>query len=231
MSMSHVLLIRHGQASFGAADYDRLSPLGEEQSQRLGGWLKQAGKSPDLVVVGTLRRHVQTADLCVDAAGVSAPRITLAGLDEFDHEEVLARHRPDLTSREALLAELAQSADPHRVFQQMFAVAVARWVGGEFDHEYARSWPAFRGAVMLGLHALAEQRARTIWAFTSGGPIAVMVNALLGAPVADTFALSWPLANTSTSRLSLGAQGHTLISYNGWPHLEGRDAKRLVSYR
>lgn len=226
-----MLLVRHGQASFGTADYDRLSPLGEEQSQRLGQWLRQAGRSPDLVVTGTLRRHVQTAGLCLDAAGVSAPRITLTGLDEFDHEEVLARHRPDLASHDALLAELAQSDDPHRVFQHLFVAAVARWVGGEFDHEYTSSWPAFRAKVLLGLQALAGQHARTIWAFTSGGPIAVMVNALVGAPIADTFALSWPLANTSISRLSLGAQGHALISYNGWPHLEGGAAKRLVSYR
>lgn len=31
--MSAVLLVRHGQASFGAADYDQLSPEGEEQSR------------------------------------------------------------------------------------------------------------------------------------------------------------------------------------------------------
>jgi broad specificity phosphatase PhoE len=229
--MGSVLLVRHGQASFGAADYDRLSPLGEEQSRRLGRWLKQSGRVPDLIAVGPLRRHVRTADLCVEAAGVSAPRISIAGLDEFDHEEVLARYRPDLDSGEALMAELARLDDPHRAFQRMFAEAVARWTSGEFDHEYARSWSVFRSAVMDGLHALAAQQASTIWAFTSGGPIAAIVNAVVGAPVADTFSLSWPLVNTSTSRVSLGAQRNSLISYNGWPHLEGADAKELVTYR
>jgi broad specificity phosphatase PhoE len=229
--MGSVLLVRHGQASFGAADYDRLSPLGEEQSRRLGRWLKQSGRVPDLIAVGPLRRHVRTADLCVEAAGVSAPRISIAGLDEFDHEEVLARYRPDLDSGEALMAELARLDDPHRAFQRMFAEAVARWTSGEFDHEYARSWSVFRSAVMDGLRALAAQQVSTIWAFTSGGPIAAIVNALVGAPVADTFSLSWPLVNTSTSRVSLGAQRNTLISYNGWPHLEGADAKELITYR
>ena len=229
--MANVLLIRHGQASFGTADYDRLSTLGEEQSRRLGRWLKQAGKVPDLVVVGPLRRHAHTADLCVEAAGVTAPRITVTGLDEFEHEEVLARHRPDLASHDALLAELARLDDPHRAFQRMFAEAVARWTSGEFDHEYVRSWTVFRGAVMEGLQALAAQDVRTIWAFTSGGPIAVIINALVGAPVADTFSLSWPLANTSTSRISIGAQRHSLISYNSWPHLEGADSRDLITYR
>jgi broad specificity phosphatase PhoE len=229
--MPNVLLIRHGQASFGTADYDRLSPLGEEQSRRLGRWLKQGGKAPDLVVVGPLRRHAQTADLCIEAAGVTAPRITIAGLDEFDHEEVLARHRPDLATHDALLAELARLENPQRAFQLMFAEAVARWTSNDFDQEYSRSWTAFRGAVMEGLQALAAQEARTIWAFTSGGPIAVIVNALVGAPIADAFTLSWPLVNTSTSRISLGAQRKSLISYNGCPHLEGTDSLDLVTYR
>jgi len=229
--MANVLLIRHGQASFGTADYDRLSPLGEEQSRRLGRWLKQSGKTPDLVVVGPLRRHAHTADLCVEAAGVTAPRITIAGLDEFDHEEVLARHRPDLASHDALLAELARHENSHRACQLMFSEAVARWTSNQFDQEYSRSWTAFRGAVMEGVQALAAQKARTIWAFTSGGPIAVIVNALVGAPIADAFTLSWPLVNTSTSRVSIGPQRKSLISYNGWPHLEGDDSMDLVTYR
>jgi broad specificity phosphatase PhoE len=226
-----MLLIRHGQASFGTADYDRLSPLGEEQSRRLGRWLKQTGNAPDLVVVGPLRRHVHTADLCVEAAGVTAPRLTITGLDEFDHEEVLARHRPDLASHGALLAELARLENPHRAFQLIFAEAVARWTSNKFDQEYSRSWTVFREAVMEGVQALTVLEARTIWAFTSGGPIAVIVNALVGAPIADAFTLSWPLVNTSTSRISIGAQRKSLISYNGWPHLEGADSTNLVTYR
>ena len=229
--MSRVLLIRHGQASFGSADYDRLSALGEAQSRQLGRWLKNAGAAPDLVVVGRLRRHTQTADLCLDAAGISAPRISVAGLDEFEHEEVLARYRPDLACGEALLAELARSDAPQREFQQMFAAAVARWTSGEFDHEYTRSWQAFRAAVLAGVEVLASQDAATIWAFTSGGPIAVIVNTLVGAPIADAFTLSWPLVNTSVSRVTLSARRSALISYNGWPHLEGADATAMVTYR
>ena len=226
-----MLLIRHGQASFGTADYDRLSPLGEEQSRRLGRWLKQSGTAPDLVVVGPRRRHAHTADLCVEAAGVTAPRLTITGLDEFDHEEVLARHRPDLASHDALLAELARLENPHRAFQLMFSEAVARWTSNKFDQEYSRSWTAFREAVMEGMQALAAQEVRTIWAFTSGGPIAVITNALVGAPIADAFTLSWPLVNTSTSRVSIGAKRKSLISYNGWPHLEGVNSTDLVTYR
>lgn len=229
--MSRVLLIRHGQASFGSADYDRLSLLGEEQSRRLGRWLKQVGHAPDLVVVGRLRRHTQTADLCLAAAGVTAPRIVVGELDEFDHEEVLARYRPELASSSALMAELALSDAPQRAFQQMFSAAVARWTGGEFDHQYARNWTVFRADVLAGLALIAAKDAATIWAFTSGGPIAVIVNALVGAPAADAFTLVWPLVNTSVSRVAVSARRSSLISYNGWPHLEGENAASMITYR
>lgn len=229
--MSRTLLIRHGQASFGAADYDCLSALGEEQSRRLGRWLKQAGHTADLVVLGTLRRHLQTAELCLQAAGVTAPRIIAPGFDEFDHEEVLLRYRPDLSSVEALMAELARSAAPQQEFQRMFSAAVARWTGGRFEHEYTRSWRSFHASVVTGMQLLAAQEAGSIWVFSSGGPIAVIVNTLLGAPVADTFKLSWPLVNTSVSRIVTGAQRNALISYNGWPHLEAADAAAMISYR
>ena len=229
--MAGVLLIRHGQASFGAEDYDKLSEVGEQQSRRLGQWLQQTGQQPDLVVVGSMQRHIRTAELCLEAAGVAAPRLTLAQLDELDHVEIVARHRPDFRSFDAMRAELAASADPQRAFQQFFAAAIARWIGGRYDCEYTHSWPAFCERVLQGLQTLAAHEVRTIWAFTSGGPIAVIVNALLGAPADDPFALSWPLVNTSLTRVALGVNRHNLISYNSWPHLELAGDPRLLTHR
>jgi broad specificity phosphatase PhoE len=229
--MGNLLLIRHGQASFGAADYDRLSSVGEEQSRRLGAWLKGTGQIPDLIAVGSMRRHLRTADLCIEAAGVTAPRISSDGLDELDHEEILARYRPELAAPAALVAELKRGDDPSRAFQCLYAGAVERWIGGRFEHEYTRSWNQFRSTVMEGLQTLAAREAPTIWAFTSGGPIGVIVNALIGAPIEQAFTLSWPLVNTSISRIALGVRRSSLISYNAWPHLESADAAHLVTHR
>jgi broad specificity phosphatase PhoE len=53
-------LIRHGQASFGADDYDNLSPKGIEQSVALGEALSQQESKFDHVIVGPHRRHIQT---------------------------------------------------------------------------------------------------------------------------------------------------------------------------
>jgi broad specificity phosphatase PhoE len=229
--MGSLLLIRHGQASFGAADYDQLSAVGEQQSQRLGAWLRHVGQAPDLIAMGSLRRHSQTARLCMEAAGMSAPRIELAGLDELDHEEVIARLRPDLATHHALGAELAHADDPRRALQQLYAAAVERWTGGHFDGEYTRAWPSFHQGVLDSLETLAAHDARTIWAFTSGGPIAVVVNALLHAPREETFALGWPLVNTSMTRVAIGTKQNRLLSYNASPHLDGAGDRHLITHR
>ena len=58
--MSTLHLVRHGQASFGADDYDRLSELGWRQSRRLGEYWKGKGQQFDQIIMGTLRRHDET---------------------------------------------------------------------------------------------------------------------------------------------------------------------------
>jgi broad specificity phosphatase PhoE len=231
MTTRNVLLIRHGQASFGAEDYDRLSATGEEQSRLLGAWLAAAGTPPDLVAMGPRLRHRSTTELCLEAAGIDAQPLILNGLDELDHHEVLARYRPDLPGPAAVRAELKKSADPQRAFQRLFADAIARWVGSEHDDEYTRSWSQFRIDTLAALDTLTAHPARTIWAFTSGGPIAIIANALLDAPPAQAFRMSWPLVNTGVTRLRPGKAGTTLITYNAWPHLERADTRHLVTLR
>ncbi|GAB2572412.1 histidine phosphatase family protein [Dyella jejuensis] len=229
--MRSLLLIRHGQASFRAADYDRLSPIGEEQSRRLGAWLAACGAMPELVVVGPRQRHRRTAELCLAAAGIDRPLLSLPGLDEVDHQQLLARLRPDLDGADALHAELKRAPEPFRAFQQLFAAAVARWVEGSHDADYTQTWAAFREQALQTLRTLAAHEAPTLWAFTSGGPIAVIANALLDAPASDAFKLSWPLVNTSLTKLRQGRHGPSLVSYNGWPHLERCEDQHLVTLR
>ncbi len=230
-AMTELLLIRHAQASFDAADYDCLSPLGDEQSARLGAWMARGARRPALIATGTLRRHAQTADGCARAAGVDAPRLALAGLDELDADELIARHRPALASRDALLRAMAAEADPRRAFQTLFAAAVARWTGGVHDGEYGCAWPEFRARTLAAWDALAGQPAREIWAFTSGGPIGVIVAALFGVPAERSFELAWPLVNTSVTRIRIGRGGARVTTYNGWPHLDGERDERLVTHR
>ena len=60
--MGTLYLVRHGQASFGTDDYDRLSELGARQCERLGAYFRERNVRFDGVITGTLKRHTQSFD-------------------------------------------------------------------------------------------------------------------------------------------------------------------------
>ena len=226
-----IVLVRHAQASFGADDYDRLSPLGVQQAGTLGAWLGQAGIVPGAIAIGPRLRHRQTAELSLQAAGLDLPMQVLPGLDEIDHVELLSRLRPDLADGDAFRAELRAQDDPQRAFQRMFEQAVARWMAGTHDADYACTWPRFRENVLQALAQLAALDAGPVWAFTSGGPIGILSGDAVGLPAGQGFRMSWPLVNTGLTRMRPGKRGNTLVGYNAWPHLERHDLQHLVTLR
>ena len=62
--MSHVTYVRHGQANSQARDelgYDRLSPLGRQQAEWLGAYLRDTGDVFARIYCGSLVRHRETA--------------------------------------------------------------------------------------------------------------------------------------------------------------------------
>ena len=70
--MGHLYLVRHGQASFGAEDYDQLSAMGQQQSVRLGHYWRDKGLTFDTVLTGTLQRQRQTyAAICEGLHGAA----------------------------------------------------------------------------------------------------------------------------------------------------------------
>ena len=60
--MGTLYLVRHGQASFGAEDYDCLSELGERQCRQLGSWFAEREVRFAAALVGSLRRQTQSLD-------------------------------------------------------------------------------------------------------------------------------------------------------------------------
>lgn len=227
-------LVRHGQASFAAADYDQLSPLGVAQARRLGEALRARGTRVDAVFTGTLRRHRQTAEACLAAAGLAAPPPrALSGLDEVDHAELLVRLDPRYAERAAIAADVAaRGGPPDRAFQALFADAFARWIGGGHDGEYTVSWPAFRRRAEAALEELLRSLApsATALAFTSGGPITAICLALLGLPDREAPRIAWTLVNTGVTKVLHGRSGTRLSTLNEHAHLEG-GGERLITYR
>lgn len=214
--MSSILLVRHGQASFGAADYDDLSPTGHDQSRVLGAALASRGIVADVVVAGEMKRHAQTATGLLDGAGWTSDVHVDAGWNEFDHLLVLAVHdRPATTEGESEKA----------AFQRWFEGATLRWTSGDHDDRYDESFTSFTSRVGSALARLVDDLPRkgTAVVLTSGGPIAWAAASLLADDATartDLWLRLNPVSiNTGVSTVVCGGRGTTLVAFNAHDHL------------
>lgn len=230
--MGTIYLVRHGQASFGAADYDRLSDRGVAQARRLGQALKDAGVCGARVICGSLSRHRATAIHCLAGSGVIADPDIRPEWNEFDHLALLRAAWPRYADMALLQQDLAGSASPHRRFQEIFETAMARWVDGAHDADYAETWPAFQQRCRQALDRLCgELPARQdALVFTSGGPIAVIAQALLGLQTPVALSLNAVLVNTGVTQLHVGRQGPRLTVFNAHEHLR-QAGREWVTHR
>jgi broad specificity phosphatase PhoE len=211
--MPVVLLVRHGQASFGADDYDVLSDLGREQSAVLGTELARRALRSPLSVCGSLRRQRDTAEIALPAA---VPAID-PRWDEYDHLGLLQRYVP---------ADAAHDGTSKGV-QPLLDRALAAWVDDPDG-----GWDAFAGGAGAALTDLSArlERGQDAVVFTSGGIIAAVTAALLGLGAAGVVALNRVTANGAITKVVLGGSGASLVSFNDHAHFEG-DARRLLTYR
>ncbi len=225
--MGMVLLVRHGQASFGAEDYDVLSETGFAQSKRLGAWLAAGHVVPTAVLSGAMRRQRDTATAMAEGAGWSLMPELDEAWDEFDHLGVVARGSGGAGSR------LPSTTDmDRRAFQEAFVAATGRWSGGEHDDEYDESWPAFVTRVTAGLERVCARDGVTV-VVSSGGPIAVACAALIDPEATPAElprlwnAFNTVCANTGVTRVITGSTGRRMLTFNEHSHL----AREQVTYR
>jgi broad specificity phosphatase PhoE len=230
--MGAIYLVRHGQASFGKADYDQLSDTGYEQARVLGAALRSRLPQLDAVATGAMKRHRQTAETCLEAMQVVVARTEMPGFNEFDHDQVVHRYEPRYSNRLLLLADMAKNLQPRRSFQEMFEKAVARWVSGEHDEEYSESWSGFRTRCVAALDTLIENLgpSKTAIVFTSGGTITAICQQQFHIPDEHAFKLNWTLANCAVTKIVYGDRGRYLSTVNEHAHFEGAHSK-LITYR
>jgi broad specificity phosphatase PhoE len=221
--MSQLLLVRHGQASWGSDDYDVLSSLGEQQSRILGESLAARGIEADVLVRGAMRRHRQTAEQAAAGAGWSTEVVEDDGWNEFDHVQMLSMHPSRYGEGEAM--SRAQ-------FQQWFEEATLRWTGGDHDEDYDESFTAFGARVEAALRRTVERldTNQTAVVFTSGGPVSWVAASLLEGGSHLWTQLNPVTVNSSVSKVVVGRRGATLVSFNDHSHLETAGSG-LITYR
>lgn len=230
--MGALYLIRHGQASFGSQNYDELSALGHQQGHAVGQSLKQRGVQPEVVVCGTMKRHQDTARAALSAMALDVGMQVDAGVNEFDHENVIEVAEPRYADKALMMSEMAASGDPRRAFQSFFQDAVSRWVAGHHDAEYAEPWSVFKLRCVSALEALVKLTPAKGQAvvFTSGGFISVVCAHLLGLHDTQAFTINWTLANAGITKVLVGRDGLHLVSINEHAHVEGTSPS-LLTYR
>ena len=222
--MSKILLIRHGQASFGAENYDCLSPLGERQAAYLGQYLRTQSIAAHHVIAGNMTRHHQTCDGVMNAlAEQGTPAHIPAQIDaawnEFDYRQVLGLVDPDFLDHSKLNAYITQQSNPESAFVAVFAKAIEKWITGQYDLASApdcESWLNFQTRVLQGLEraVAATPKGQNTLVFTSGGAISVVLLSLLSIPVERFLWINKELVNCGITQLRVGKQGAVLFTMN-----------------
>lgn len=233
--MSTLYLIRHGQASFGQENYDQLSELGHAQAQRAGRALSQRIPQFDAVVLGTMHRHRQTAEAFFEEYGHSLDTLNPgfdAGWNEYDHQDILAQLRPELATAASTQQYVAAQPNPKQAFEQIFNDAIDRWIRGEHDEDYIESWAVYHQRVTAALKNIIKQHAqvKNIAVFTSGGPISLVAQSLLGVPAERIMQLNWTLVNCGITKLVATGSRTFVASLNEHAHFEGED-KSFITYK
>jgi len=236
--MSEIYLFRHGQASFGEDNYDRLSSNGVRQSRILGRHLAQTGKIFDAIYFGEMERQQKTAQEYIDycrnhGLAVPHPKISVA-FNEYDSIAVWQALVPELAQADPSIAtDAAQFVGDKKAFQRVFAKVMNRWISGSYQAGGIPNWHEFKQRVRQGLDDLTARHGarKQIAIFTSGGPISVAVQVALDLSDAKALEVSWQLMNASATRIKYNSRGIMLAVFNDVTHLELEGDASLLTYR
>jgi broad specificity phosphatase PhoE len=234
--VSELVLVRHGQASFGADSYDKLSPVGERQASLLAQHWQQMGEQFEAVYSGTLQRQQQTAAALVRL--VSQPGIvTHPGLNEYNGEPLLRIYLRDHAHREGFAADLQLPLRDRKTFQLVLEAATQHWINGTLlesvDDTDFESWKGFQARVHDTLDELMRSHSggARVLVSTSGGVIALALQRALNLPDNQAIATNWMVNNSSVTRLVYGRGKVSLGCFNALPHLQTPHLKDLITFR
>jgi broad specificity phosphatase PhoE len=207
--LSTLILLRHGQAAFGADHYDQLSPLGEAQARAAAELFRDRDWHFKRVISGPRQRQRLTAALAsgraIDSLDVD-PR-----LDEFaEGSQILAaaerRAGQPLEGTARLKAYMAE---------------IRLWSRGEAIIDGVPDADAFRRTVDDWLAAVTADRApgQRILAVTSAGVIAALLCRVLGQGDGDIAHWMGVLGNGSLTTLLFSGGRVAVRDINGSGHL------------
>lgn len=222
--MAEITLLRHGQASFGADNYDCLSPLGEQQAEWLGEHLRQLGEDFDRIVMGSMVRHDQTARGLLRGLGRKAELEIHPGLNEYDFKGLLNPHQ------QLHPQEWVETGHAKRDYYHNMKAALSYWMDGTIADDGQDTWNGFCERIMEGFRFACDTSAKRILVVSSGGPISVIVGQVLKLAPAQICDVTLQIKNTSTSKILYNRKDFTLDSLNDISHLRHPERKASITF-
>jgi len=223
--MSEFYLVRHGQASFGADNYDQLSELGYQQALWLGQHLKERQIEFDRVVLGSMARHQQTADNICEGLDAKPTLEVHEGLNEYDFHALVKAYLiqfPEQAPKE--------NAD-HREFYRILKKALQLWSKDELTGIIPETWSNFQQRLRSALDLVQNcDRSKRTLVVSSGGPIAMTMCHVLDLADEMMIRLNLQVKNTSFSQFFYNAQSIQLGSFNCTSHLETAWRKDAITF-
>ncbi|MES2944223.1 MAG: histidine phosphatase family protein [Pseudomonadota bacterium] len=221
--MGTLYLVRHGQASFGAENYDVLSELGWQQALRLGEYFKYKGIGFDAALTGTLQRQVRTFEGICKGMGSTVQAIQWPGLNEYDSEAVIGAIHPHKL-------EKPSSPEMYRSHFRLLRDGLRQWMDGVVSPKGMPVYTDFVAGVTTALDHIRHNYTGNVLLVSSGGPIATAVGHVLGTSPETTIELNLRIRNASVTEFAFTPKRHMLVTYNTLPHLDGPEHAGLVTY-
>ncbi len=236
--MSELIFVRHGQASFGAETYDKLSQAGIEQVRQLSRHWQELGESFHHLYAGELRRQQETASALLLHIEEPHRKIKVnPSFNEYSGDPLITIYLRDHAREGGFSDDLCLPIADERLFQKVFEAATARWIRGELiptaaDQEF-EPWRDFQVRVHNAIDELMEthRNGSRVLISTSGGVIALALQRALGMPDEQVIATNWMVHNSSVSRIRYGNGRISLTMFNNLAHLEKPQLRHMVTYR
>ena len=221
--MGTVYLVRHGQASFGAADYDQLSELGTRQCHALGQYLAERGIAFEAVLRGSLRRHAQSLDALTQGYGTLPTALEWPGLNEYDSEALIRAIHPGPLAK-------PDSPEVYRAHFRLLRDALAAWMAGRVAPVGMPSYADWVAGITAALDHVRAKHTGNVLVVSSGGPISTVVGQVLNTPPQTTIELNLRIRNSALTELAYTPKRHMLVAYNHLPHLDTPERRAWETY-
>ena len=221
--MGTLYLVRHGQASFGADDYDVLSELGMRQAVRLGEYFRTKGIVFDAALTGTLQRQISTFEGICTGMNTGTEALQRPGLNEYDSEAVIAAIHPHKL-------EKPTSPEMYRSHFRLLRDGLRQWMDGVVSPKGMPAYQDFVAGVTGALDHIRKTHTGNVLLVSSGGPIATAVGHVLGTSPETTIELNLRIRNASVTEFAFTPKRHMLVTYNTLPHLDAPEYAAWVTY-